>query len=135
MIRIRIAKPKNVKAIFKLVNQEARHGKILPRTRSEIQKEISSFFVAEEKKQIVGCVQLDVYSKKLAEIRSLVVDKNFRSNGIGSSLLRLCLKRAKQKRIREVLAVTADMPYFKKHGFKTVLDEKFALFWQGSKRR
>lgn len=132
---IRSAKPGDISTIFKLVNQEARHGKILPRTRHNIKKEIATFFVAEEEKQIVGCVQLDIYSKKLAEIRSLVVDKKFRSNGIGSALLRACLKYAKQKGIREVLAVTADIPYFKKHGFKTVLDEKFALFWQGSKRR
>ena len=83
--------------------------------------------MAEQGGEIIACCALEVYSKRLAEIRSLVVDKDFQGRLIGSKLIKRCLKRAKKLRVYEVLSITAAVPLFEKQGFKTFNNEKYAL--------
>lgn len=53
------------------------------------------FFVAINEGQIIASCALEVYSKRLAEIRSLAVAKAYQHRGIGTKLIQLCLQRAK----------------------------------------
>ncbi|MCL5666802.1 MAG: GNAT family N-acetyltransferase [Patescibacteria group bacterium] len=85
------------------------------------------FFVAASQGKIIGCCALEVYSKRIAEIRSLVVDANFRKQGIATHLINLCLERAAKLKIREVLSITSAVKLFNKQGFSTFHREKFAL--------
>ncbi len=89
---------------------------------------ISEFFLAVEGKNIVGCCALDVYSKRLAEVRSLAVAKEFQGKGIATQLIEACLREAKKKRVYEVLAITAAPSLLERHGFAAFNKEKFALF-------
>lgn len=84
------------------------------------------FYVAENKKQIIGCCALDKYSNKIAEIRSLVVLDEHRKKGIGKKLVTACCKRG--KRIKEIFAITSSPDYFKKMDFDFVHNEKYILF-------
>lgn len=88
---------------------------------------VNEFFIAKRNGQIVGCCALDVYSKRLAEIRSLVVHPKFQNKGIGTKLIESCLMEAKRKKILEVLSITGAMELFRSFGFKTFNKEKFAL--------
>lgn len=85
------------------------------------------FFVAIVNKKIVGCCALQVYSRRMAEIRSLAVDKHFQGRGIASRLIDACIARAKKKRIYEILSITSAVPLFKKAGFESFQSEKYAL--------
>jgi len=85
------------------------------------------FFVAIEDKKIVGCAALEIYSKRLAEVRSLVVDEGYQRNGVGTVLVEACVAKAKKKKIHEVLAITGSLPLFEKQGFKLFKEEKYAL--------
>ena len=85
------------------------------------------FFVAEHQGKIVACCALEVYSKRLAEVRSLVVDTEFQSKGLGSKLIKQCLAKAKKLHIYEVLSVTGAIKLFEKQGFKMFNSEKYAL--------
>ena len=89
--------------------------------------ETKFFFVAEEGNAIVGCCALEVYSKKIAEIRTLSVHKNFHGRGTAKKLVAACVARAKKQRIHEVLAITSAVNLFDKFGFKTFNKEKWAL--------
>jgi amino-acid N-acetyltransferase len=91
----------------------------LPRT--------GEFFVAIEDKKIIGCCALAVYSKRLAEIRSLAVSKDHQGKGIGGALVDACLKEAKRRKVYEVLSVTGAKELFEKHGFNTFNREKYAM--------
>src|SRR5260370_31137256 len=51
---------------------------------------VSSFLVATVEGRIVGCCALQVYSKRLAEVRSLAVHPDFQKRGIASRLVELC---------------------------------------------
>ena len=89
----------------------------------------NKFFVAvSNKDEVVGCCALDVYSKRIAEIRSLAVAKAYQGQGLGTGLVVECLRQARQKGIREVIAITGRPEFFKKLGLKTFQREKVAVF-------
>ncbi len=120
-VKIRRASLKDSSAIKRLIKEypETLLQKHLPKT--------SEFFVAVEGKKIVGCCALVIYSKRLGEIRSLAVSKDFQQRGIATALIDACITRAKKKNIYELLSVTGVPALFDKHGFGTFKNEKFAL--------
>ena len=77
--------------------------------------------------QVVGCCALEVYSQRLAEIRSLAVAKEFQGKGIATALIEHCLEAAKKRDVYEVLTITGASTLFEKHGFGTFRNEKYAL--------
>lgn len=88
---------------------------------------LESFFVAVEGGEVVGCCALQVYSRRLAEVRSLAVRSNFRRNGIGKKLITACLKRAKRRKVYEVLGITGAKKLFESFGFGIFQQEKYAM--------
>ncbi len=88
---------------------------------------VREFFVAVVSERIVGCCALEVYSKRLAEIRSLAVYPEFQKKGIGTALVKRCLAEAKNLDIEEVLTITGSKDFFANLGFDTFNREKFAL--------
>ena len=88
----------------------------------------NTFFVAENDGKVVGCCALDIYSKRIAEMRSLVVLPDYQGMVIASKLIELCLNQAKKKRILEVITITGKDGLFRKFGFSTFNNEKIALF-------
>ncbi len=106
-------------------------GQLLPRTMDELSELIPSFFIADMDGRIVGCAALEIYSPKLAEIRSLAVDPHARGHGIGKLLVEACLERAREQNVFEVMAITATDGFFKACGFDyTLPGMKRALFMQ-----
>lgn len=105
--------------------------KLLPRTHDELKDLIKNLFIAEVNGDIMGCAALEIYSKKLAEIRSLAVANEVQGLGIGRKLVSACVDRAKSHNILEVMAVTSSEDFFKACGFDfTLPGEKKALFFQ-----
>ena len=126
--RIREAGGDDLTRILQLINSQANNGRILKRTRKDIRKALRSFFVAEQDGVVVGCCALETYSKKLSEIRSLVVEEVHQKKGIASSLVNRCIETAKQKKIYEVLVITDREGIFHRHGFSQQLHGQKALF-------
>ncbi|MDO8522650.1 MAG: GNAT family N-acetyltransferase [bacterium] len=118
---IRKASSKDMPAILKLIGEYP--GQLM---QSHLPK-ASEFLVAIESQHIVGCCALAIYSTRLAEIRSLAVNKKFQGRGIGTQLIKSCLKAAKKKRVYEVISLTSAPDLFKKHGFGAFNKAKYAL--------
>lgn len=130
-MKIRKATKDDVTAIHALVSRYASKGKLLDRTPEEIATEIGSFFVATDEAGTVGCASLDVYSKKLAEIRSLAVSPEARGQGVGSKLVQACVAEAKARGVLEVMAITSEEKFFNSNGFGYSLpSQRKALFYQ-----
>lgn len=88
---------------------------------------ISAFFVAQENGKMLGCCALDIYSKRIAEVRSLAVSPAAQGKGIATLLIEACVKEAKKKKIYELLTITGAEKLFARHGFGAFQNEKFAL--------
>ncbi|MBI1313158.1 GNAT family N-acetyltransferase [bacterium] len=106
-------------------------GKLLPRTRDELEELVRNGFLAEIDGEIVGFAALEVYSRKLSEIRSLAVAPRLQGTGIGRELVRICVDRARELNVLEVMAITSSEDFFRSCGFDfTLPGEKKALFIQ-----
>lgn len=106
-------------------------NRLLPRTTDELNDLISFGFVASTGDQIVGFAALEIYSAKLAEIRSLAVHENFQGQGIGKALVKKCVELAVKRNVLEVMAITSADGFFQSCGFDfTLPGEKKALFMQ-----
>ena len=90
----------------------------------------TSFLVASTGDQLIGCCALQIYSKRMAEVRSLAVHPDFQDQGVASRLVRCCIERAKERGIREVFAVTSQTSFFARLGFTTFRREKTAMFYE-----
>jgi N-acetylglutamate synthase-like GNAT family acetyltransferase len=91
---------------------------------------LPSFFVAYVGGKFVGCCALQIYSKRLAEVRSLAVHPDFQDHGVASRLVECCVQRARERGIRELFAVTSQTSFFGRLGFATFRREKTAMFYE-----
>lgn len=106
-------------------------GKLLRRTYDELHELIDHFFIAEQDGQIIGCAALEIYSPKLAEVRSLAVAPEAQGHGVGRMLVKACVEVAHEAKILEVMAITSSEAFFMSCGFSfTLPGEKKALFMQ-----
>ena len=121
MIRYREAKRDDLESIKFIISL---YPKVLMQTHLP---SWNKFFIAENAKKIVGCCALDIYSKRIAEIRSLAVLPDYQGKNTGTRLIKLCLKKAKNKKIAEIIAITGKENLFNRFGFNTFNNEKMAL--------
>jgi len=91
---------------------------------------VLSFLVATAGGRIVGCCALQIYSKRLAEVRSLAVHPDFQKRRIASQLVELCKQRARARGVKELFAVTSQPGFFRRAGFSTFRREKIAMFFE-----
>lgn len=130
-VRIRAAVSADIPALEAFIEPFVEDGKLLPRTFDELEELLPSFFIALLDDEIVGCAALEIYSKKLAEVRSLAVSPRAQGLGIGRALVDACVERARERNILEVMAITSSDGFFKSCGFDyTLPGEKKALFIQ-----
>ena len=126
---LRLATVDDVDGILSLIADN--HGVLLPRDRAEVEQMIDAFWVVTEDGEIAGCCCLEVYSPKIAEVRSLAVRPSSRGRGYGARLVDTAIAEAQRRRIPQVLVVTSNLEFFSRLNFKTCLNEKYALFWEG----
>lgn len=128
---VRPALPVDAPALAEFIRPFVDDGKLLPRTYDELAELLEHFFVAEVESRIVGCAALEVYSPKLAELRSLAVSPETQGLGVGKQLVTACVERARALNVLEVMAITSADEFFMACGFDyTLPGEKRALFIQ-----
>ncbi|MFA5354951.1 MAG: N-acetyltransferase [Thermodesulfovibrionales bacterium] len=119
-MKIRKIKISDIQEIQKLINDFARKEEMLPRALNELYESVRDFVVCEQDGAIVGVCALRVLWEDLAEVRSLAVKKEFQRLGIGKSLVKRCLKEAKDLGITQVFALTYQDKFFKRLGFSDI---------------
>lgn len=128
---VRPARTEDVEALSEFIQPFVNQGRLLPRTHDELQELTENGFVALHNGRIVGFAALEIYSPKLAELRSLAVSSEFQGRGIGKALVQACLRRAEERHVFEVLTITSSEEFFQKCGFDfTLPGERKALFYQ-----
>ncbi len=117
---IRKAKLKDVKEIQQLIKLNAPRGGILPRSLSELYDDLRDFYVFIRNRKVIGICALHICWDDLAEIRSLAVQEEDQSKGIGAKLVKACLKESKLLGVKKIFALTYQTDFFEKLGFKKV---------------
>ena len=132
---VRPATAADVPAVHAFIRPFVAAGRLLERTMEELESLAPHGFVAVDRaagrERVVGFAALEVYSPKLAEVRSLAVADECRGRGVGQELVRRCVELARERRVLEVMAVTSNDAFFARCGFDfTLPGEKKAVFLQ-----
>ena len=127
---LRKARPEDIEPVRELIAQNL--DQLLPRTSDELRELLETLWVVEDHGKIVGCCCLEIYSPKIAELRSLAVAEAFRGFGYGELLVNEAVAEAQRRNIRQVLVVTSTREFFEGLNFGPALHEKYALFWMGN---
>ncbi len=124
MIELVKAKLSDIPSMQALVSAEVKDGIILNRTEDEVATNIRSYVLAKHGEKLVGYTALHVHSKRLAEIRSLIVDEAHRGQKVGQSLVDFTLNEARELGVEEDVLVLTYLPlFFQKLSFTEINKE------------
>jgi amino-acid N-acetyltransferase len=120
MLNIRKASLTDISALLNLINAYAMRGIMLPRTEFEMAENIRDFIVAFDADRLVGCGALHFYTASSAEVRSLAVDPEVKTRGIGRALVETLEEEARTQELHAIFAFTYVPGFFAKLGFEEV---------------
>jgi len=127
LMKTRIAKITDAKAIYSLINSYAEQDKMLFRSMADIYENLQSFTVVELNGRVVGCCALQVIWSDLAEIKSLAVDEANTNKGVGKLLVAAALEQAAHLGAPQVFALTLYPDFFQKLGFEVIEKDKLPM--------
>src|ERR1041385_8887626 len=119
-LTVRKAAMSDIHAILGLINDYAARGIMLPRTEFEMAENIRDFTVAYDGKRLLGCGALHFYAPTSAEVRSLAVDPNVKTRGVGRRIVEALEKEAIENDLHGIFAFTYVADFFRKLGFYEV---------------
>src|SRR5271170_1593502 len=120
---VRKARLQDATNIYELVNSLSQDGTLLRRVFAEICENVRDFAVAESESGVfLGCGALHLYGPHLAEVRSIVVKPEAKSQGVGGKLLFSLLEEAEDHGIGCVCLFTRIPDFLFRYGFCEVED-------------
>ena len=119
-LTVRPATAADADAIHGLISEHVDEGRLLPRDSGEILVHAHRFVVAVDGNRVVACADLAPLSRNVAEVRSLVVSDDARSQGIGRRLIDELIGRATAAGYEKLCAFTHAAAYFVQLGFSLV---------------
>jgi len=123
-ISLRAAVTPDAPALHGLITAHLEEGKLLPRTLEELTVHAPRFVVAVESsstgERIVGCAELAPLSLGVAEVRSLVVNKDVRRLGLGEQMVEALATRARREGYTKLCAFAHEPAFFVRRGFSIV---------------
>ncbi len=122
-IQIRHATADDVEMIFQLLQPYVEAQILLKRDRDDIFQHLQEFLVAERQQQLIGAVCTHIYSKHLAEIRSLAVASSAQQCGVGRELVAACEAQMRILGIEQLFALTYVTDFFLRQGYRIVSKE------------
>lgn len=116
----------DIPAMREIVNIEVKNGVILERSEDEMANAIRSYHLAKDSQsgEVAGFCALYIYSKELAEVRSLVVKDAYRGQGLGSKLVCEAVEEGKKLGLKEILTLTYRAHLFQRLGF-VIIEKSF----------
>lgn len=135
---IRQATADDAEAMFALIQAHVSEGHLLPREINELRRHAERFLVAYlpgdfaqgGPGELVGCAELAPLSERVAEVRSLVVNRDVRGVGLATRMVNEIRSAAKSRGYETLCAFTHDARFFVRQNFSIVphtwLPEKIA---------
>jgi amino-acid N-acetyltransferase len=117
---LRKATVKDVPAMARIINGYAAQGQMLPKSYHQLYQDIRDYVVIVCKNNVVGCGALHVVWEDLGEVRSLAVAAAYRGAGWGRLMVEHLLAEAHSLGLPRVFALTYQLEFFGRLGFRLV---------------
>ena len=116
--QIRSARKKDIRAIQQLTKKAVEAEELLRRTRAEMEKNLSDYYIFEIDSNPVACVALHVYAEQQkGELAMLYVDPSHENQGIGRKLVHFVEDKAREMGLSELIVLsTQAFTYFELKG-------------------
>lgn len=128
MIIYRQAKFSDVENLHRLLNDYAKEGLMLPRSRNSIYENLRDFVVAVENNRLLGCGALHFVWDKLAEVRSMAIEPSLKKQGIGRQIVKMLEREGIERGVTMFFTLTYQPGFFAKCDYietdKSVLPQK-----------
>lgn len=124
MITYRPAKFSDVENIHALLNNYAKEGLMLPRSRNSIYENLRDYIVAVENGRLLGCGALHFVWDQLAEIRSMAITPDLKGTGIGRTIVQLLEKEGLERGVKMFFTLTYQPGFFSKCDYVQTEKEK-----------
>ncbi|MEK3716852.1 GNAT family N-acetyltransferase [Paenibacillus sp. FSL R7-0333] len=108
-----------------MIEEYARQGIMLPRSRQALTRQIDQFVIAEIGGKFVGCGSLFRLGSDLVEVRSIGLNDAGKGKGVGTMILEKLVEEARRQQIPKIMALTYAVDFFLKNGFDVVQKEIF----------
>ena len=119
--QIRKATLADVRPMAQLIQKYADVAIMLPRNEFEIAEHVRDFTVAtNEAGELLGCGALHIYTPTVAEVRSLGVDPELKTQGIGRRIVESLVTEGEQLGLHSIFAFTYVPGFFHKLSFDLV---------------
>jgi amino-acid N-acetyltransferase len=115
----------DIEPLYLMIEDYAKKGIMLPRSRAALQRQIDMFVVAEIDGKFVGCGSLCRLGTDLVEIRSLGLSDEHKGQGIGALIVNALTEEARRQKIPKIMALTYAVNFFLRNGFEVVEKEIF----------
>lgn len=119
-VTLRSADAAEAPAIHRLILDHLEEGHLLPRELDEVARHAGRFVVAVHRGRVLACAELAPLSSSVAEVRSLVVERDARSLGLGRRIVEELTRRARAAGFSKLSAFTHSPAYFVHMGFSIV---------------
>ena len=119
-VQLRQGTTSDAGAIHALIAANLEIGHLLPRTFDDVEVHAPRFVVAVNGDQVIGCGELAPLSGAVAEVRSLVVDEQWRGQHAGVALVTALADRARELGFVTLCAFTHQPSHFVRLGFSIV---------------
>lgn len=131
MVIFRQATFNDVEHIHKLLNDYAKEGLMLPRSRNAIYENLRDYILAVENNRLLGCGALHFVWDRLAEIRSIAVEPTLKKTGIGRQLIEHLEKEGVERGVTMFFALTYQPGFFAKCDYiETAKDKLPQKVWK-----
>jgi amino-acid N-acetyltransferase len=115
---IRKALKKDVRSIMKLIKSPIENDELVKRSRADVEKHLSDYYVFDMDRNPVACFALHIYGEeKKAELACLYVSNVHENEGIGRKLMNYAEMQAREKGCQELFCLsTQAFNYFQQKG-------------------
>jgi amino-acid N-acetyltransferase len=117
---LRSASSADAAAIHDLISAHLDEGHLLPRDLDDVGRHANRFVVCDVAGTIKACAELAPLSAAVAEVRSLVVARDFRRVGLAARLVGEMTTRARAAGFETLTAFTNDPRFFIRQNFSIV---------------
>ncbi len=118
---VRKATLADVRPMARLIQRYADTAIMLPRNEFELAEHVRDFMVAvRDGGELVGCGALHIYTPTVAEVRSLGVDPDLKTQGIGRRIVESLVTEGEHLGLRSIFAFTYVPGFFHKLHFDLV---------------